>query len=58
MFHAVLSYGLCGEAPVLRELGIDPGQLDGPPRVRYEPLNRSSMRELPTVIQPTCPGTP
>jgi hypothetical protein len=58
MFQDVFSYALCGEAPVLRELGIDPAGLDGPPRVRYEPLNRSSMRDLPTVIQPTCPMTP
>ena len=55
MFQAVLSYALCGEAPVLRELGIDPAQIDGPPRTRYEPLPGSSMRDLPTIIQPTCP---
>lgn len=54
MFQAVLSYALCGEAPVLRELGIDPTQIDGPPRVRYEPLRGSSMRNLPTIIQPAC----
>jgi hypothetical protein len=55
MFQAVLSYALCGEAPVLRELGIDPARIDGPPRVRYEPLPGSSMPDLPTIIQPTCP---
>jgi hypothetical protein len=55
MFQAVLSYALCGEAPVLRELGIDPSPIDGPPRVRYEPLPGSAMPDLPTTIQPTCP---
>ena len=54
LFEAVISYALCGEAPVLRELGIDPAQLDGPPRVRYEPLHGSSARNLPMVILPNC----
>ena len=54
MFEAVISHALCGEAPVLHELGIDPAQIDGPPRVRYEPLHGASIRDLPTVIQPTC----
>jgi hypothetical protein len=56
MFQAVLSYALCGDAPVLRELGIDPAALDGPPRVRYEPLRGSAMGNLPMVIQPSCPS--
>jgi hypothetical protein len=55
MFDAVISYSLCGESPMLRELGIDPAELDGPPRVRYEPLHRASVPDLPMVIQPTCP---
>lgn len=55
MFQAVLSYALCGEAPVLRELGIDPAQVDGPLRVRYEPLPGTAMGDLPTTIQPICP---
>jgi hypothetical protein len=54
MFWAVLSHATCGEAPLLRELGIDPAQVDGPPRVRYEPLPGSSVPDLPTVLQPTC----
>ena len=54
MFWAVLSHATCGEAPLLRELGIDPAQVDGPPRVRYEPLPSSSVPDLPTILQPTC----
>lgn len=54
MFDAVLSYTLCGDTAVLRELGIDPGQLAGPPWVRYEPLPSSPMHDLPTLIQPNC----
>lgn len=37
MFEAVARHGLCGDAPVLRELGVDPADVVGPPRVRYEP---------------------
>jgi hypothetical protein len=54
MFRAVLSYALCGEAAVLGELGIDPDHLAAPPRVRYQPLQGSSLRGLPMVLQPTC----
>jgi hypothetical protein len=57
LFWAVFSHALCGEAPLLRELGIDPAQVDGPPRVRYEPLPGSSVPDLPTLLQPTCRGT-
>ena len=57
LFWAVFSHALCGEAPLLRELGIDRAQLDGPPWVRYEPLPGSSVPDLPTILQPTCRGT-
>jgi hypothetical protein len=56
MFWAVLSHALCGEAPLLRELGIDPAQVDGSPRIRYEPLPGSSVPDFPTILQPTCRG--
>jgi hypothetical protein len=54
MFRAVLSHALCGDTPVLRELGIDSADLDGPPQVRYEPLPGSSMDDLPTALRPNC----
>jgi hypothetical protein len=55
LFESVARYGLCGEAPLLRELGIDPSTLDGPPRVRLRPLEGSDVGDLPLVIEAPCP---
>jgi len=33
MFDSVARYALCGRAPLLRELGIDPESMQGPPRI-------------------------
>jgi len=52
MFEAAFSHALCGDSRVLRELGIDPAQVDGTPRIRYEPLRPAG--DLPTVLQPEC----
>lgn len=48
MFEAVARHGLCGDAPVLRELGIDPTSVAAPPRVRYEP--RAMRGPRPAVV--------
>lgn len=37
MFDAVIRYALCGKAPLLRELGIDPDDRTGPLVVRLVP---------------------
>jgi hypothetical protein len=54
MLQAVLSYALCGEAPLLRELGVDPGSIAGHVRVRFEPLPGTDMGDLPRVLEPPC----
>lgn len=54
MFEAVAGYALCGDAPMLRELGIDPASLQGPPRVRLEPLGGTDLGDLPRVFSPSC----
>src|SRR5262245_11707446 len=43
LFRSVVNYALCGEAPLLRELGVDPADVAGPVRVRYEPLPGTTM---------------
>ena len=43
MFWSVTRYALTGDAPVLRELGIDPATIDGPIWVTYEPLPGSDF---------------
>jgi hypothetical protein len=37
MFDSVASYALCGNAPLLRELGINPAEVSGTVRVRLSP---------------------
>jgi len=54
LYRAVLGYALCGEAPVLRELGVDPSRASAV-RLRYEPLRGSDMGQLPRVLEAPCP---
>jgi hypothetical protein len=51
----VMRYAVCGKAPLLRELGIDPGQVQGRVRIRYEPLPGTDLGRLPTVLEAPCP---
>jgi hypothetical protein len=51
----VMRYALCGDAPLLRELGIDPGDIAGPVRVRYEPLPGTELGDLPSLLEAPCP---
>jgi hypothetical protein len=51
----VMKYALCGEAPILRELGIDPTQIEGPVSVRYEPLPGTELGDLPRTLEAPCP---
>jgi hypothetical protein len=54
MYRSVSEYALCGEAPLLRELGIDPAEITGSVRVRYEPLPGTTMGDLPQVLEVKC----
>src|SRR5262249_24909163 len=36
MFDSVARHALCGPAPLLHELGMDPESMQGPPRIRLE----------------------
>lgn len=55
MFNSVASYGLCGDAPLLRELGIDPAGVAGRVRIRLQPRPGSNLEDLPLVLEPPCP---
>jgi len=50
----VMKYALCGDAPILRELGIDPVQVNGPVRVWYEPLPGTNLGDLPRILEAPC----
>lgn len=54
MFDAASHYALCGDAPVLRELGIDPETVDGGVRIRYVPRPDLDLGELPLLIEIPC----
>jgi hypothetical protein len=51
MFRSVVRYALCGKAPLLVELGIDPGEIVGSVRVRYEALPGTELGDLPRVLE-------
>lgn len=54
LYKAVTRYALCGEAPVLRELGLDPARFMGPPRIRYEPRPGFAPGDLPLLLTAPC----
>jgi hypothetical protein len=54
LFDSVARYALCGTAPVLREVGIDPQSIAGPLRVRIDPLNARLPPEMPRSFERPC----
>jgi hypothetical protein len=54
LFESVARYALCGDAPLLRELGVDPAEVAGAVRVRYEPRAGSDLGSLPLVLEAPC----
>lgn len=54
MYRSVSENALCGQASLLRELGIDPAEVAGPIRVRYEPLPDTAMGDLPRELEARC----
>lgn len=54
LFDSVSRYALCGEAPLLRELGVDPLAVAGALRLRLEPRD-GTPPEIPRVLEPQCP---
>ena len=54
LFESVARYALCGDAPLLVELGIDASDAVEPVRVRLEPLPTSEVGDLPLVFEAPC----
>lgn len=50
MFDAIASHAFCGEAPLLRELGVDPSSILGRPRLRIV-----SPKGEAFVVEAPCP---
>lgn len=55
LFDSAAEYALCGDAPVLRELGIDPKEVAGNVRVRFIPREGMDIDPLPDLIEVPCP---
>jgi hypothetical protein len=51
----VLRYALSGQAPLLREMGIDPAGVGGAVRVRLKPSPGTDLGDLPCVFEAPCP---
>jgi len=54
MFESVARYALCGDAPLLRELGIPANEILGSPRVRVTPRPGVVTGQLPMEYVPPC----
>jgi len=55
LFESVARYALCGDAPILSELGVDPRRSSGRVRVRLDPRPGSELGDLPLTIEVPCP---
>lgn len=54
LFESVARYALCGDAPLLVELGIGSIEPADQVRIRLEPLPSSDVGDLPLVFKAPC----
>lgn len=54
MLRSVLAFALLGDAPLLRELGVDPAEARDV-EVRYEPREGTDLGDLPAVLEVPLP---
>jgi hypothetical protein len=50
----VMRHALCGRAPLLRELGVDPAAVASALSVRFEPRAGADMTDKPSVLALGC----
>lgn len=55
MFDSVARYALCGQAPLLHEVGVDPRAVRGRPSLRLTPRSGSKTEGLPMSFEAPCP---
>ncbi len=55
MFDDVIRHALGGNAPLLRELGVDPAEVALPVRLRLVPREGSRLEALPLVLEAPSP---
>jgi hypothetical protein len=54
MFDSVARYALCGKAPLLHELGIEPATVSGTIHIRLVPRPGAQLKGLPLTFEPQC----
>lgn len=54
MFESVARHALCGDAPILRELGVAPSSITGALRVRIDPLGAALPSDMPQTFERPC----
>jgi hypothetical protein len=55
MFDSVAVHALCGDGPLLRELGLPLEEVAGSVSIQLLPRSGSKLDDLPLVISPACP---
>jgi hypothetical protein len=55
LFDSVAAHALCGDAPLLAELGIPPKEVSGHVQIRLQTRPGSQTDDLPLVLSPPCP---
>jgi hypothetical protein len=54
MYQQVSRFALCGDAPVLRDLGLDPRRIGPPITLSYTPRPGSDIGDLPRSLTVSC----
>lgn len=54
MYLEISRFALCGDAPVLRDLGLDPGRIGESITIRYTPRPGSDIGDLPRSLTVAC----
>jgi len=52
MLDQIMMYSLCGNAPILKEFGINPVEISGKVAIRFEP--KVNFNNLPLVLEAPC----
>lgn len=54
MLRSVMMYALCGQAPLLREMGIDTSTIASSPAIRYAPRAGAVLGDMPLLLTAPC----
>lgn len=54
IFDSVSRFAVCGDAPLLREIGIDPATVASSIKIRFQPAAGADMGEWPRVLEVSC----